>query len=60
MADLCMQCALEIWGVDSGDLATGEPMTALCEGCGWCEVDGEGRCLAHPHDEICHPMQEED
>ena len=52
MADLCHQCALDIFGEDIGDLAglstpddtaTRRYPIALCEGCGPIQVDHTGR-----------------
>ncbi len=54
MADFCKQCALNIFGEDSGDFAgiskaedTANHTYALviCEGCGATQVDHEGRCV---------------
>lgn len=50
MADLCMQCSIEIWGEDSGDFAkylgpSHPPIFVICEGCGPTIVDAEGRCI---------------
>lgn len=55
MADFCKQCALEIFGEDMSDLAglttkedwdNGTAALALCEGCGFIQVDPEGNCVS--------------
>lgn len=55
MADFCMQCSLELFQIDFGDLAgmstredtyKGLFCFALCEGCGPIQVDHEGRCVS--------------
>lgn len=48
MADFCRQCSIKIFGEDHKDLAdlisTG-PTLALCEGCGYIQVDINGQCI---------------
>jgi len=46
MADFCKQCSEEMFGQDFGDLAFGEDRLweAICEGCGFTIVDGDGVC----------------
>lgn len=59
MADFCMQCSIEHFGEDCGDLANigSRPLTeiekekgmgwsVLCEGCGATIVDDSGRCIS--------------
>ena len=55
MADFCMQCSIELFGEDCGDLANlypdeellpGYGWAVLCEGCGPAIVDYDGRCIA--------------
>lgn len=55
MADFCMKCSMDTFGEDFGDLAglsmaedtaRGLYALALCEGCGPCQVDHEGRCIS--------------
>ena len=57
MADFCMDCSLEIFGEDLGDLAglgngkvlqPGYGWVALCEGCGPILVDSSGKKLPPP------------
>lgn len=54
MADFCMQCSEEMFGNDHKELANqctladnvkGLFAVVLCEGCGPCQVDHEGRCV---------------
>ena len=56
MADFCQQCSKEVFGKDHGDLKgcieemqvkRGFAATALCEHCGFIQVDHEGKCLTH-------------
>lgn len=56
MAEFCAQCAVEIFGEDSGDLmgllspdeaAKGLCVSVLCEGCGPTRVDIDGNCLEY-------------
>ncbi|HBB6313417.1 hypothetical protein pinkbiff_71 [Escherichia phage pinkbiff] len=51
MADFCKKCAIEHFGVDTGDLKglftkeefeAGSAMPVICEGCGAGYVDHEG------------------
>lgn len=50
MADFCKQCSIEQFGEDFGDLAgladLDNEVLAICEGCGFIEVDCEGNCIA--------------
>lgn len=56
MADFCMQCSIEMFGRDTGDLAhlrpDDEPLKegygylVLCEGCGATMVNELGECIA--------------
>lgn len=55
MADFCRQCAIELFGVDAGDLRginKGETVPGtrgfltICEGCGYTVVDHMGQCIA--------------
>ena len=50
MADFCMQCSLEVFNKDFGDLKdivkTGQTIKTICEGCGYCIVDHTGRCVS--------------
>lgn len=59
MADFCKQCSIAIFGEDFGDLAgitkpedqfKGTFYVALCEECGICQVDVDGRCMYGDHD----------
>ena len=54
MADFCKQCSIFMFGSDTGDLegiskpedtAKGLYATVICEGCGFIQVDHEGRCI---------------
>ena len=54
MADYCRQCSIELFGTDTRDMADrvtqeewdkGYAADALCEGCGFVQVDPEGRCI---------------
>lgn len=58
MADFCAQCAIEIFGEDTGDLRgittpeiwkNGLACMALCEECGVILVDPEGNCVSPCH-----------
>jgi hypothetical protein len=58
MADFCKQCSIELFDKDFRDLAgistqaqTDDNRFALvlCEGCGFIQVDHEGRCVSHPN-----------
>ena len=50
MADFCKQCSEEIFDEDFGDLkglVKGDAVCrALCEGCGNCTVNADGRCVS--------------
>lgn len=50
MADFCKQCSIEQFGEDFHDLAglcePNELVIAICEGCGFVDVDHEGRYVA--------------
>ena len=57
MADLCHQCAMGIFGEDSGDLAglstpddtrAGLFPVLICEGCGPVQVDHAGHRIHEP------------
>lgn len=58
MADFCKLCSINLFGEDFRDMAglltqkqqaEGRAAAALCEGCGRCYVDVEGKCLTHNH-----------
>lgn len=58
MADFCKQCSIVVWGKDMKDLAglsteedtkAGLYCSALCEDCGWIQVDHEGSCVTHEY-----------
>lgn len=60
MADFCKQCSESLFGDDFKELAgllteteasEGLLASVLCEGCGPCQVDKQGRCMTHPHTE---------
>ena len=55
MAEFCKQCSIEHFGQDFGDLAglisdyeveRGLGACVICEGCGFIQVDHEGKCIA--------------
>lgn len=55
MADFCHQCSITSFGEDFKDLAgitkpedfaQGKSCVVLCEGCGPCQVDPDGRCIS--------------
>jgi len=55
MADFCRQCSIDLFGEDFGDLkgltdpeswAKGLAACAICEGCGWIQVDPAGNCVS--------------
>jgi hypothetical protein len=55
MADFCKACSIDIFGEDFKELALitkeedwkgGKACTALCEGCGFIQVDPEGNCVS--------------
>ncbi len=51
MADFCKQCSIANFGEDFEDLKITEPLpegkyyAALCEGCGYIQVDNDGLCV---------------
>ena len=54
MADFCIQCADDL-GIPQGDLSgltekgdwkRGLARVVICEGCGFIQVDPEGRCIS--------------
>lgn len=49
MADFCKQCSMDLFGQDYGELAglckEGEIATAICEGCGFIQVNHLGECV---------------
>jgi len=54
VADFCKQCSVDSFGEDYHDLAgisteadtkAGLFATVICEGCGFIQVDHEGRCV---------------
>jgi hypothetical protein len=54
MSDFCQQCSVDLFGQDCRDMAglstqedtrQGLFAVVLCEGCGPCQVDHEGRCI---------------
>ena len=56
MAEFCKQCAVRVWGEgipsDFVGMSTQENTdkglypVVLCEGCGPCQVDHEGKCVS--------------
>jgi hypothetical protein len=59
MSDYCKQCSLEEFGKDYKELAglstendTQNSLfaTAICEGCGYIQVDHEGNCISEDCD----------
>ena len=47
MASFCKQCSIEIFDEDLGDLAGLEyGALVMCEGCGFIQIDTEGRCVS--------------
>lgn len=50
MADFCKRCSLDLFDKDYGDMkglcGVDEVALVLCEGCGQCWVDSEGRCTS--------------
>lgn len=55
MSDYCQQCSTYIFGEDMGDLSglssaedtiAGLFANVICEGCGFVQVDHEGRCIS--------------
>ena len=55
MADFCQQCSLELFGDDyqelaglstAEDTAKGLFPVVICEGCGFIQVDHEGKCVS--------------
>lgn len=52
MADFCQECSIKIFDEDFGDLKAlpgtekGGEVSALCEGCGFIVVDGDGKRVA--------------
>ena len=56
MADFCQQCSLEAFDKDTKDFAglsnavhtkNGLYAVVLCESCGPCQVDHNGKCITH-------------
>jgi hypothetical protein len=60
MADFCKQCSIEIFNMDTKDLAftrkidgkpaqlkEGEGWASICEGCGFTLVLNDGTCISH-------------
>lgn len=49
MADFCKQCSIDHFGKDFGELKglvkPGFLIPAICEGCGFINVNSEGECL---------------
>ena len=54
MDDFCQQCSIAIFGKDMRDLAgittkedykAGKAALVICEGCGYIQVDPEGKCI---------------
>jgi hypothetical protein len=54
MASFCAQCSIDVYGKDYGDyrglitaeqFAEGWVVSVICEDCGHCVVDHEGRCV---------------
>ena len=65
MADFCKQCSLEIFCEDFGEMAgistpehtvAGRYAVVLCEGCGPCQVDHEGKCFSHLDEDGRHVL----
>ena len=57
MADFCKECSINMWGVDTKDLAglitkeevdKGLGVQVICEGCGFIRVDHAGKRLEDP------------
>lgn len=55
MSDFCKQCSIDIWGEDTEDMKgiSNEQDTlnnmyalVLCEDCGPCQVDHNGKCVS--------------
>jgi hypothetical protein len=55
MASFCQQCSISIFGNDfydyaglsqPEDTANGKYAVVLCEGCGPCQVDYNGKCIS--------------
>jgi hypothetical protein len=55
MADFCKQCSIDMFGEDYLELAhltepeewaKGKAVSAICEGCGFIQVDPEGNCVS--------------
>jgi hypothetical protein len=58
MSSFCKQCSIDVFGEDFGDMAdlsTAEDTAkglyafALCEDCGYIQVDHTGSCVSHGH-----------
>jgi hypothetical protein len=56
MAGFCKQCSIEVFGKDYGDMrgitkqsdvADSKYACVLCEYCGPCQVDCDGKCINH-------------
>ena len=68
MADFCMQCAFEMWGLGipndliglstEEDTKNGLYAVVLCESCGPTQVDHTGKCIA-PYCYMKHGAQSE-
>lgn len=56
MSDYCKQCLIEMFGpglfddlagiTTPEDMAAGKACIAICEGCGYIQVDPEGACIS--------------
>jgi hypothetical protein len=55
MAEFCKECSIKMWGNDTRDLADivsqGDVAFVLCEGCGYCWVDENGKRVFPEADE---------
>jgi len=69
MADFCKQCSIKIFGEDFKELAgitkkedadKNMYVPVICEGCGFIQVDPEGRCVTENCLEYGHPNYKED
>jgi hypothetical protein len=62
MADFCRQCSEQVLGIPDADYtndlsglstaddtANGLYATVICEGCGFIQVDHNGRCIGGPN-----------
>jgi hypothetical protein len=63
MADFCQECAIEMFGKDTGDMAglcgDGEMAQVLCETCGYIWVNKNGKRLGFVKDDLDEIIIEE-